>query len=122
MPSTAMATNQTSMTGPNSVADPRRAPRLDREQRRAGSTTAAGNDIGLRTPGAAMFRPFERRQHRDRRRDRAVAVDQRRAEQADRDDGRPLLRLTPSSDIRARMPPSPSLSTRIANDDIFDES
>ena len=40
-----------------------------------------------------MFEPFERREHGDRRRDRAVAVDQRGAEQADGDDRGPVLPL-----------------------------
>jgi hypothetical protein len=35
-----------------------------------------------------MFSPFQRRQHRDGRCDGAIAVDQRRSEQADGDNGR----------------------------------
>ena len=57
---------------------------------------------------------LQRREYRDRRSDGAVAIDQGRAEQAAGGDERPLQCLCARSDIRARMPPSPSLSMRIA--------
>ena len=59
-------------------------------------------------------------EHRDGRRDHAVAVEQRRAEEADeheRPSGCPAL-AAPSgvtSAVRARMPPSPWLSARMTN-------
>ena len=61
---------------------------------------------------------LDRAQHRDRRRDHAVAVQQRGAEQADRDQQRgapagPVFART--SATSARMPPSPPLSARITN-------
>ena len=63
------------------------------------------------------FQAFHRAQHRDGRRDDAVAVEQRRAEDAEQQQGelgaaassRPPWRPGPSS---AMMPPSPRLSAR----------
>ena len=69
---------------PERLADPRRALRLKREQpdqhchgRRQYVSVEGGRD---------HLQTLERRQHGDRRRDGAVAVDQGGAEQADRDD------------------------------------
>ena len=53
--------------------------------------------------------------HRDRRRDEAVAEEQRRAEQADRADRRPQSPVATrhdSSVLSASTPPSPRLSAR----------
>jgi hypothetical protein len=44
-------------------------------------------------PGRRDGQPFERREHRDRRRDCPIPVDESRAEQAERDDRRPRLAL-----------------------------
>jgi hypothetical protein len=73
------------------VADRRSSPRLDSKQSEQ-DRDGGGHDIGLQRRGRHV-QALQRRQHRDRRRDRAVAVDQRRPEQADRHDGRPLLLL-----------------------------
>ena len=64
---------------------------------------------------------FDRAQHGDRRRNHAVPVQQRRAENAERDQHRArraaVARRCPTrcgtSAVRARMPPSPRLSARI---------
>ena len=114
MPSTAMHDEPGQHDRAEGAADRRRAERLHARTGRPGSRSPPAARRSA-APGAICSMPFERREHRDRRRDRAVAVDQRRAEQADRDDDRPRCRfLTPSSVISAMMPPSPSLSTRMA--------
>ena len=73
-------------------------------------------------------------EHRDRRRDHAVAVQQRRAEDAERDQHRPadrearaaLRRVAAlgraSSAVSARMPPSPWLSARSTSATYFTET
>ena len=82
MPSTAMVTNQTTMTGPN-----RRPTRcvpycwIDEDADR-GSPTAIGTTYGSNS-GVATLRPSTAPSTRDRRRDHAVAVEQRRAEDAE---------------------------------------
>ena len=73
---------------PERGADARGAERLHREQHQQ-------NDHGGRHHVVLHRRrsdiePFERRQHGNRRRDRAVAIDQRGAEQAEHDDQRTL--------------------------------
>ena len=61
--------------------------------------------------------PLDRAEHRDRRRDHAVAVEQRRAEDAHQDEHRPAAVrcrcAAAASAVSARMPPSPWLSARI---------
>ena len=64
------------------------------------------------------FEPFDGAEHRDRRRDHAVAVEQRRAEDADGDQRAALTARCgslsmPTRPISARMPPSPRLSKRM---------
>ena len=75
------------------MADLRGALGLDRKQRQQ-DHHRGGNDVGLERRGGHL-QAFERRQHRDRRRDRAVAVDQRSAEKTDGHNGGPLVLLYP---------------------------
>ena len=68
--------------------------------------------------GRRDLQPFDRAEHRDGRRDHAVAVEQRGAEEAERDEDRPRRGVAgasrgATSDISARMPPSPRLSARM---------
>ena len=79
------------MIGPNArpiAAVPNGCDRKQREQDHG----RRGQHIGLQTR-RDLLHPFERREHRNRRRDRAVAVNERRAEQAYRDNQRPLTLL-----------------------------
>ena len=57
---------------------------------------------------------LERREYGYRRRYGAIPIDQRGAEQPERHDERPLVFLQASSDMSARIPPSPSLPMLIA--------
>ena len=80
------------MIGPNSRPIRAAALGLQREHADAArAPRAAAHRARIAATGALM--PFERAQHRDRRRDRAVAVEQRRAENADRDDADALAVL-----------------------------
>ena len=86
--------------------------------RRAPTSTATV--IGTTSESEARrgdLQPLDRRQHRDRRRDHPVAVEERRAEHAERDQhelGPRRVSSAPcTSAIRARIPPSPSLSARM---------
>ena len=67
--------------------------------------------------GRRDLETLDRAEHRDRRRDHAVAVEQRRAEEAEGDeDGAArstATRACATSAISARMPPSPRLSARM---------
>ncbi len=56
MPSTAMTTNQTSMTGPNSLPDLRRAAALDQKQP-DDNHNRDRDDVGERKSGVATFKP-----------------------------------------------------------------
>ena len=69
-------------------ANPRGAERLDREQRRQDDHRGRQH-IGVQSRRRDI-QSFERRQHGNRRRDRAVAVDQRRAERAQHHNHRTL--------------------------------
>ena len=72
------------MTGPKTVPMPA-VPRLWTTKSPTRMTTVIGTMNGSKTlRGDAEA--FDRAQHRDRRRDHAVAVEQRRAEQSDRDE------------------------------------
>ena len=73
------------------AADPGGPERLDGEQDEQDERRRRQHDR-LQARGD-LLDAFEGRQHRDRRRDRAVAVDERGAEQADGDDDRPPLLL-----------------------------
>ena len=110
--------NQTPITGRTGArrrrcrsAGPRTAP--------VRITSAIGTTSDSRA-GAADLEALDGREHRDRGRDHAVAVEQRGAEDAERDQrglGR-AARAAPArwtSAIRAMMPPSPSLSARMMN-------
>ena len=66
---------------------------------------------------------LDRAEHRDRGRDDAVAVEQRGAEEAERDQQRALaaaVRRGASSASSARMPPSPRLSARMMKVQVLD--
>ena len=65
---------------PEGAADPGRAEPLGREQQRSGSRRPPAY-VGLQGAGDDID-ALQRAQHRDRRRDHPVAIDQRRAEQA----------------------------------------
>ena len=115
-PKIAMTMNHSSMTGPNA-----RPMRCVPNRWVANSTTRIsnrrGHDERLQRIGGDVD-ALERAQHRDRRRDDAVAVNQRRAEQPHRRSAvlKPGTKpFAPTSDISARMPPSPRLSARITN-------
>ena len=106
------------MTGPNSrpircgaLALDGEQPDQDRQGHRQDERLEAGG---------RELQPLHRRQHRNRRRDHPVAIQQRRADDAEdhrhRDRAGPAIRRLPStSDSSARMPPSPSLSARNTN-------
>ena len=86
-----MTRNHNAMIGPKALPNPRRAQRLDGEERDQ-------DHYGGRQDVRAESRrddvePFECRKNRDRRRDRAVAIDQRRPEQPYRYDHRTVLPL-----------------------------
>ena len=91
MPSSAIATNQIEHDRPEGAADLRRALRLQREQREQ-DRDRDRQHVRLQR-WRDLLHALERRKHGNRRRDRAVAIDQRRAEQADGDDrgAMPLL-------------------------------
>jgi len=76
---------------PERPADARRSERLEREQRNE-NRDRSRDDVRV-DRGRRDFQPLERREHRDGRRDGAVAVDQGRAEQAHGNDGRPPFAL-----------------------------
>ena len=101
----AIVTNQTSVTGPKTAptcAVPRRctrksAVRIDDRER---------HDQRLER-GRRELEPFDRAEHRDRRRDHAVAVEQRRAEEPDGDqrssaDSRPAATARAARGCRPR--------------------
>ena len=88
-PSTAMVTNHTTITGPNS-APTRAVPRDWIMNRPTRMTTVIGTTYGSKTC-VAIVEALDRAEHRDGRRDHAVAVEQRRAEQAERDRASPRL-------------------------------
>ena len=110
-PATAMATNHTSMIGPNNAATLRGAARLHGEQRDQ-DDDGERHDVGLEGRRRDL-QALDRRQHRDRRRDDRIAVEQRGADDAEQDEAR---RAAPSarwaSAISASVPPSPLLSAR----------
>ena len=70
------------MIGPNTAPTPA-VPRRWTQKRPTRITTVIGTTIRLERVRRDA-QPFDRAQHRDRRRDHPVAVEQRRAEQADR--------------------------------------
>ena len=73
------------------VTDRCRSPGLYRKQHEQ-DRDGDRNNIGLQC-GSCHVKALQRGQHRNRRSNRSIAVDQRRTEQADRHDGRPLLFL-----------------------------
>ena len=76
-PETASDKNHTTMTGPNSFADLRRAAPLHDEQHRQHRERHGHHRV--RELRLDELQPFDRAQHRDGRRDHAVAEEQRRA-------------------------------------------
>ena len=80
-PATAMATNQTSVIGPKKRRDPRGAARLHREQHDQ-DHDGQRHDVGIERRRHDL-EAFDRRQHRERRRDHRVAVEQRAADDAE---------------------------------------
>ena len=83
---------------------------------RSGTTTG-------REPAVDDLEPLHRREHRDRRRDHAVAEEQRGADHAQQHEDAPRPRRPAprwASAISARVPPSPLLSARMRKHDVFD--
>ena len=104
IPSSARVANQTIMIGPKTDPMPGGAAALHDEQRDQ-DRHRDRHDERLEDMGRDA-ETFDRAQHRDRRRDHAVAVEQRRAEETDRNQraaGR--RRLERISATSARMPP-----------------
>ena len=93
-----MATNQTSMIGPKKAATLRGAARLHREQRDQ-DHDGQRHDVGVEGRRRDL-QAFDRRQHRQRRRDHGVAVEQRGADDAEQHDD--AARLWPSARVRQR--------------------
>ena len=104
---------------PEQAADARRCRSAGRRTARSGSTSVSGTTSASRS-GATTSRPSTADSTRDRRRDHPVAVEQRRAEDAERDQRDRGARGCAGprrwiSAIRAMIPPSPSLSARMMN-------
>ena len=110
------------MTGPNSAPTLPGAALLDGEQPDEHEQRDR-NDVGLEG-GRGDLEALDRRQHRDRRRDRAVAVEERGAEEAQQHQHararRDRARARSTSAISAMMPPSPLLSARMMKIDVLD--
>ena len=85
-------------------------PDQDRERNRQGEVVELRRD---------ELEALHRRQHGNGRRDDAVAIEQRRAQDAEQDQkwnlGPSAMRSDATSDNSARIPPSPSLSARKTN-------
>ena len=114
-PGDARMPNHSAITGPNSRPT---APVPKRWI--ANSTVRIASVIGTTSDssdGRHHLEALDRRQHRDRRRDHPVAVEQRRAEDAERDEHQLRRaargRIPRTSAISAMIPPSPSLSARM---------
>ena len=84
MPAIAIETNQTTMIGPNKAAT-LAVPRLCAANSAIRMTTVSGATI-FAEGGAGELQAFHRRQHRNRRRDHAVAEEHRGANDADDED------------------------------------
>ena len=91
-PSPLITTNHTMTTGPNNTADSMGAKPLDSKQADQDDDRDR-HDVG-RQHRRRDFKALDGAEHRDRRRDHAVAVEQRRAEDAQQDQGRPARRET----------------------------
>ena len=116
MPSTAMTTNHTTMIGPNRRPTRCGAVPLDREHRDQDDDRDR-HDVRIEQRRRDL-QALDGAEDGDRRRDHAVAVQQRGAEDAHagRAHGQPHrfpLRAGGSSAVSARMPPSPWLSARM---------
>ena len=72
-PSAARTRNQTIITGPNSVPMPAVPSLLEQEQARPARRAVEHDHVGVPARGAATSRPSTAAEHRDRRRDDAVA-------------------------------------------------
>ena len=90
-PSSASTANHTSMIGPNSPPIAA-VPRVCTRNRPVSSASEIGIDIRVEDR-CRDLQPLDRAQHRNRRRDHAVAVEQRGADQSRRHDPRPQARL-----------------------------
>ena len=86
-PSAAIVTNQTSMIGPNAVPT-RAVPKRWTMKSAKRMTSGDRHDEVRRAPGVLDLEPLHGAEHGDRRRDDAVAVEQRGAEEAERDEQR----------------------------------
>ena len=91
IPSSAIVANQSAMIGPNALPI-RAVPWGWMANSATRIRTETGKHIGCEGRKRDV-QPLQRREHRNRRRDRPVAVDQRRAEKTDRDDDGAMLSL-----------------------------
>ena len=114
-PRTARVTNHTSTIGPKNVPDPGGPVPLDREQSEQDhdrDRDHVGSEHRCRD-----LQTLDRAEHRDRRRDHAVAVQERRAEQPGDHKPLPAPLASPlggaTKAVRAMIPPSPLLSARM---------
>ena len=119
----ARTTNHSTMTGPNSLPTACGAVALDANSPMRMAQRDRHDEMRERRRGD--LEALDRRQHRDRRRDHAVAVEQRRrrtrrAATSHRDACAPRRLPRRTSAVSAMMPPSPSLSARMMNDDVLD--
>ena len=83
----AIVTNQTTMIGTEQPPDAVRAVLLNQKEPDQNHDRHR-HDIGLKQ-GRRHFQPFDRTEHRDGRRDHAVAIEQRGSEDAERNQQRP---------------------------------
>ena len=117
IPSAPIVANHTTMIGPEQRARPRPCRGTESGTAPTRMATVVGTTYGSKMC-VATVEPFDGAEHRNRRRDHAVAVEQRGAEQAERDQkSRGFAACAcgwrDTSAISARMPPSPSLSARM---------
>ena len=111
--------NQTIITGPNRRPTPAVPMRWSRNSATMMAAVIGTTRCVQRRLGD--LESLDRRQHRDRRRDHAVAQEQRGAEDPERrqqrawSDGSPAVCWRRIRVIRAMMPPSPSLSARMTS-------
>ena len=76
-------TNQTTMTGPKSAPTPAGAVAAGQRTGTISTTEGDRHDVRLASRGVDDLQALDRAEHRDRRRDHAVAVEQRGAEDAE---------------------------------------
>ena len=103
---------------PEGGADARGAERLHGEQQEEDDDGGRHHVMGQRR--RRDLKPFERREHGNRRRDGAVAVDQRRAEKARQDDGRTVPPLHAEERHQGQNAALAVIVDAHGDDDVFD--